>query len=354
MAKKLLAGAMLLGMLSLYQPVSAGGTVDVVGQILDPIGEVMGQVTDVVTSVVNVVVSVVEISVVAITSPITVSLCMAGVDFGCQIRDSITEDVQCRVENGADSPPFLPACANKKNRTNTNKDKISITITTPDGETTNSDTLPPIPKPNILPKVVVIPLQNWTSNSNSNELSGGGGGGGGAPPCTSVSLGNIDFQGSDYTVLRAEAGQDFVSVADFPGSQTSFIDTGLKSRTHYEYKFRVNLPSGLTDTGAISAYTKCLPQCGFGVKDRSVPKYGKGTLLWQCSHNDVAKDSGVCAIQNLRTGQSTKVDAVNGILEVKADTSTNYALSCTNIDGTVNLQQRLDVFTAGIIETNPR
>ena len=358
MYKKLLSGILTLVILITAQPVFAGGAVDVVAQVFNPIAEVMNVVIDVVNATVNVVVAAAEIVIVGVTSPLTVSMCMAGADFGCDVVNKLNEDINCRFDNLSESFPITPACDNYK--FNDGK-QIGIRIGGPQdnngggggggGNGGGNSVEPPVTvtDPNDpLSRIVVIPTENWTVSGSS------GGGGGGGNMCTSVTLSNIDFDGYAYRVLRAEPNQDYQEIGSYPGSQDSFTDTKLKPRTEYQYKFRVSLPSGATDTGAIPVYTKCIPQCGFGVKERSIPKYGNGTLVWQCANNDSAQDKGRCELQNLRTGDSQLIDSKSGFFTVtNLETTTDYGLVCSNIDGTVTLQQTLRVFEPGRTEVKP-
>lgn len=346
MYKQLISSVLALVVIVTAQPVFAGNAVDVVAQVFNPIGDVMQVVVDVVASVTNIVVGAAETVIVSVTSPITLSMCMAGVDFGCDFVNALNEDANCRFNNLSESPIILPACDNY--RFNDGR-QIGIRVGGPrdnsDGGSNQLNQNQIVYDPNDpLSQIVVIPAENWA-------VSGGGGGG---DACTSITLSNINFDGYDYTVLRTQPNQDYRELKRYPGSQTSFTDTGLKPRTDYQYKFRVFLPSGATDTGAIPVYTKCIPQCGFGVKERSTPKYGTGTLVWQCVNNDAIKDKGRCELQNLRTGDSQLVDPNSGSFTVtNVETTTDYGLVCSNVDGTVTLQQTLRVFEPSRTEVKP-
>lgn len=214
--------------------------------------------------------------------------------------------------------------------------------------------------------------------------NGGVGGGGGAiplsvvsstsasPTCTSLTLSGIDSQGHNYAILR-----DGAVIANLPASQTSYTDTNLTPHTSYEYWIRVYNSSGAnpvkliniagaqarggggavvpvalpvssyTDSAPLAAYTKCLPQCGFGAKETSVPKFGEATLVWQCNYNAPSADKGSCKIDN------TEVSATGGTLSVPVTDSTTYVLSCANVDGTISIPTVIKVLQPGIQEVRP-
>ncbi len=210
------------------------------------------------------------------------------------------------------------------------------------------------------------------------------------PTCTSITLTGIDASGNNYSVVR-----DGVIVANLPASQTSYTDTNLAPHTSYEYRIRIInapgasppgvirpaelslvigrprdlaigaplpsgpgssgrvAPNGASESAPIVAYTKCLPQCGFGVLSSSVPKFGTTELSWKCLYNDMAIDGGSCAISDLFGILRQNVDSTRGSLTVKITDNNQYILACANKDGAISIPQSVSALTPGIKEVRP-
>lgn len=172
------------------------------------------------------------------------------------------------------------------------------------------------------------------------------------PLCDSVTLSGIDAKGHNYAIVR-----DGQIVAQLSADKTSYTDTGLTPHTNYEYKIRIPYPEEAgfqtSDSVPIAAYTKCLPQCGFGMKEKSVAKFGKVTLVWNCNYNDPSADKGSCRIEDSAAGKDYSVSAKSGTLEVAVTAATTFVLNCANVDGAISVPQSIEVLEPGIKEVKP-
>ena len=172
--------------------------------------------------------------------------------------------------------------------------------------------------------------------------------------CDTITLSPIDTRGFEYSIVR-----DGQVIAKLPASQTSFTDKGLALHRNYTYYIRIPDPNPdpnlyiQSDSGPITAYTSCLPECSFGVKEKSVVQFGKTNLAWQCKYTDVADNGQGCVIENSKTGQKFTNLSGAGNLDVTVSETADYTLTCRNVDGSVPLQQKIEVFQPAIKEVKP-
>lgn len=172
-----------------------------------------------------------------------------------------------------------------------------------------------------------------------------------SPTCTQLTLSGINPQGHNYTMLR-----DGIVVKQLTSADTSFTDTGLTPHTNYSYVVRLPDPpeAGFqtSDSAPLIGYTKCLPQCGFGVDSSSVATFSSTNLRWKCLYNDPAVDTGSCKIVDSNNVSQT-VNALSGSLQIFPAADTTYTLTCTNIDGPISIPQEVTIFKPGIKEVKP-
>lgn len=170
--------------------------------------------------------------------------------------------------------------------------------------------------------------------------------------CASATLEGINSQGHNYAIIRNGR-----IIAELSSSQTIYADNGLDPHQNYEYRIRIPYPNEVgfktIDSDPTVVYTKCLPRCSFSSKEKSIAKFGKTTLFWQCQYTGLTDGGRGCIVQDINTGKETGVASGAGSLMVSPEVSTAYALSCSNIDGTINLPQFLEVFEPGIKEIRP-
>ena len=198
-----------------------------------------------------------------------------------------------------------------------------------------------------------------SAGSGGGSGNGGGGGGNGSAvvspsqsQCTSVVLGGINSQGHNYAIIR-----DGEIVKQLAASETAFTDSGLAPHKKYSYKLRIPSPAEAgwttTDFDIGEAYTKCLPECHFGIKEKSIAKFSDAKFSWQCKYTAPVVDGGSCKVVNLSTGAEKGVASGDGSLVVPADKPATYVLSCSNIDGSVNLPQSFATFEPQVKEVRP-
>jgi len=172
--------------------------------------------------------------------------------------------------------------------------------------------------------------------------------------CDTITLSPIDAQGFGYSIVR-----DGAVIAKLPASQTSFTDKGLALHRNYTYYIRIPDPNPdpnlyiQSDSGPITAYTSCLPECSFGVREKSVVQFGQTNLAWQCKYTEAADSSQGCVIENSKTGQKFTNLSGSGSLNVTVNETADYTLTCRNVDGSVPLQQKIEVFQPAVKEVKP-
>lgn len=281
-----------------FDVAKADGAVNAVADFVDT---VVDTVVDVVVVVTNVAISAAE----------TIVAGAADLIGEHKFADILKNDRNCRFEDLGGTIPWWGACGD-------------------DGGGVSGSLIPsPIKK-----------IEAW-------KVSGGS-----QPLCDSVALNNIDAQGHNYAVVR-----DGAIIKELSASQTSYIDTSLVPHTNYEYKIRIPYPaeSGFqtADSAPIAAYTKCLPQCGFGVKEKNVVEFGKATLAWNCNHNDPMADRGSCKIEDNVTGKKYNISSISGTLDVPMNVSSTFVLTCDNIDGSISIPSDVEVYKPGIKEVKP-
>ena len=205
-------------------------------------------------------------------------------------------------------------------------------------------------------------------DGNSGGAIGGGSGDGGetivnnsaskvlstvaSPTCTSLTLNGINSQGHSYAIVR---GGNII--AELPASQTSFADFGLIPHTNYQYFIRIPYPpeSGFatTDSDPINGYTKCLPQCSFGVDSLDIVEFGLTNLRWKCLNNNPTTEAGKCEISDSISGTSKDVNPLSGMISASPRKETTYTLTCANIDGAISIPQTVNILKPGIKEVKP-
>lgn len=172
-----------------------------------------------------------------------------------------------------------------------------------------------------------------------------------SPTCTQLTLSGINPQGHNYAMLR-----DGIVVKQLTSSDTSFTDSGLTPHTNYSYVVRLPDPpeAGFqtSDSAPLVGYTKCLPQCGFGVDSSSIANFSSTNLRWTCLNNDPSVDIGSCKIVDSNNVSQT-VSAVSGVLQVSPSADITYTLTCTNVDGPISIPQSVSIFIPGIKEVKP-
>ena len=172
-----------------------------------------------------------------------------------------------------------------------------------------------------------------------------------SPTCSKLTLSGINPQGHNYAILR-----DGIVVKQLTAADTSFTDTGLTPHTDYSYVVRLPDPAEAgfktADSAPLEAYTKCLPQCGFGVDSSSVATFSSTNLRWKCLYNDPTADTGSCKIVDSNNVSQT-VNALSGSLQIFPAADTTYTLTCTNIDGPISIPQSVSIFKPGIKEVRP-
>lgn len=171
------------------------------------------------------------------------------------------------------------------------------------------------------------------------------------PSCESVTL-NVNSKGYNYAILRNN-----VMVAQLPASQGSFTDSKLTPHTNYVYNVRIPYPEiaekTTSDSSPYNVYTKCLPQCGFGIGNKEVAKFGATQLIWKCKYNDSVTDYGKCSVNNITAGKINSVLSTGGSLDVFPAEPTDYVLNCSNVDGSISLPASVNVLEPGIREVKP-
>ncbi len=279
---------------------------EIIVDIVDAVVDTVTTVADVIINEVSIIVDVVAIVVVSV---VTLGLCSPAGPCS-EVLDPFVDDLTCRNVIGANGEIFIDC------------------------------------------------------DGNGNQLPGSGGPGsiagslstlstsGGSQTCTQVYLSGVNPQGHNWALLR-----DGAIVKQLTPSDTSYTDTGLTPHTNYSYVVRLPYPaeSGFTtsDSAPLDAYTKCLPQCGFGVDTSSIAEFSSTNLRWKCINNDPGIDVGSCRITDSTGALSQAVDAVSGELSVSPTADTTYTLQCTNIDGPISIPQNISVFKPGIKEIKP-
>lgn len=263
------------------------------------------QAQDFVANVVtNFVIQVVDVIVIAVVTVGSLGVCTPGIGIDCGL-DFFLDDLGCRPGLGESPGGLGLACGGG--------------ALNPDGS-----------------------LFNPFSTTSSTSAS---------PTCTELTLGGIDPQGHNYAILR-----DGVVIKQLTSADTGFTDTGLTPHTNYSYVVRIPDPAeaGFTtaDSAPLEAYTKCIPQCSFGVDSSSIAAFSSTNLKWKCLYNDPAVDIGSCKIVDLNNVSQT-VDALSGSLQVFPTADTTYTLTCTNVDGPISIPQEVTIFKPGIKEVKP-
>lgn len=160
--------------------------------------------------------------------------------------------------------------------------------------------------------------------------------------CNSVSLTYDISNANQYGIYR---DGNLVTSGNAQGlSKITYTDTNLAKQTYYQYVLVMTDNQGQQfQYPPINAYTKCLPQCTFGADKDQVVFPAQITLSWNC------QDATSCSI-------SPEVGSVNpssGQTIVTPTESTNYILTCSNIDGSTSFSTSINVIKPKLEEVAP-
>jgi len=127
-------------------------------------------------------------------------------------------------------------------------------------------------------------------------------------------------------------------------SQITYTDGNLVPQTNYSYILQATNNSGTPfQYPVINAYTKCLPICSLTVDKSQIVVPAQATLSWNCQY------ANSCSI--LPTIGS--VSGTSGTVTVSPTSTTNYVLTCNNVDGSISSPVPVNVANPIIKEINP-
>ncbi len=191
---------------------------------------------------------------------------------------------------------------------------------------------------------------------SSSESSGGSGSGQqagaqGSPiltnenytaTCNSVSLTYDISGGNQYGIYRDD---NLINQGSARGlSRIAYTDSSLNKQTTFKYVLMMTNDQGQQfQYPPINAYTKCLSQCSFSTNKSEVIVPAQATLAWNC------QDAGSC---NISPGVGS-VNPLSGEATVKPTASTNYILTCGNIDGETSFSANINVKKPKLEEIAP-
>ena len=101
--------------------------------------------------------------------------------------------------------------------------------------------------------------------------------------------------------------------------------------------------------------SRCIPQCKFTAKT-PIPEFGKSKLSWECGLGGIGTIAEACSVlENISRRIVNDGSGERGTVETgPLRQSTDYLLSCRNLDGTINIPQRVIVEKPDLKEVRPR
>ena len=215
-------------------------------------------------------------------------------------------------------------------------------VTTPDPVNT------PLPDP----IVIVTPGETQVPPGGSSGGSSSGSGGSGGGLCTAATLTITAPDATTYSIKR----DDTVLVPETPflGAAT-FVDTNVTPHTTYIYTIEVKNAAGRTASVTKEYVSRCIPQCKFTAKT-PIPEFGKSKLSWECGLGGIGTIAEACSVlENISRRIVNDGSGERGTVETgPLRQSTDYLLSCRNLDGTINFPPRVIVEKPYLTEVRPR
>lgn len=150
-----------------------------------------------------------------------------------------------------------------------------------------------------------------------------------------------------WAIAGADPSTSCVATGDWSGNINNATGvTTLSDIVRGDYNYGIKcVKAGENEVlDSVAVKVKNLPICTFSSSPKTVVKPGKSVLSWQC------QDADSCQIFN---SVATTVNNAGGTLEVRPTEPTTYILTCSNIDGPINLTTEVDVLEPSIHEVPP-